>query len=142
MRGDFKEYLTQLYQCIPQYIFDIAALVLLIGAILSLLIWGFSKGWRKICFLLLIEYLALIYCSTIVFRRTIENLPVKIIPFDRYEKLLNGTSERIEPELIMNVLVLKLMTKVPNGKLIWTMRKRFFWAKTCLSILMSLVQTR
>lgn len=128
MREALKEYLAQLYQCIPQYIFDIAAMVMVIGALLALLIWGFSKGWRKISFLLLVEYLALIFCSTVIFRRTIKNLPVKVIPFERYEKVLNGASEHLEPELLMNVLVF-----IPLGLLIAAAFKGIKWWQALLA---------
>lgn len=124
MREEYKDYLVQLYQCIPHYIFETLAIVLIIGMALVLLLWGLSKGWRKICVLLLIEYIVLIYCSTVVFRRTIENLPVKLIPFDRYANVLNGTSGHIEPELLMNVLVF-----IPVGLLIIKAFKEIKWWK-------------
>lgn len=134
MREEFKEYLAQLYQSIPQCIFDTAALVLVIGVLLALLIWGFSKGLRKISALLLIVYIVLIYCSTVIFRRTIENLPVKLIPFEKYVKVLNGTSEHIEPELLMNVLVF-----IPVGLLIATAFKVIKWWKALFAgIILSL----
>lgn len=128
MREEFREYLSLLYQCIPQCVFDTAGVVFIIGAVLILLIWGFSKGWRKIGALLLVEYLALIYCSTLAFRRTIENLPVKIIPFERYANVFNGTREHLEPELLMNVLVF-----IPVGLLAATALKCIKWWQALLA---------
>lgn len=127
MREEIKAYLVQQYQGIPQYVFEIAGLVFVVGSLLILLLWGFPKGWRKTGLLLLVEYLGLIYCSTIVFRRTIENLPVKIIPFERYAKVINGTRDHVEPELLMNVLVF-----IPVGLLLATTFKDIKWRQTLL----------
>jgi len=116
---DYKEYLSLLFLQIPEFVFEGALSIFVLGSV-----WAFSflkvrKSLRFIANLLLIEYLFLVYCSTVLFRDTKEASLYKPISFDIYRNLFVGY---VAPETFFNVLFF-----VPIGLLLCGAAKWMKW---------------
>lgn len=116
---DYKTYLSLLFQRIPEYIFEGALSIFVIGIVIAFSFLKVRKGLRVIVNLLLIEYLFLIYCSTVIFRDTKDASLYKPISFDIYKDLFVGD---VAPETFFNVLFFVLI-----GLLLWTAAKWMKW---------------
>ena len=122
MKEEYKAYLTLLYQKIPDYAYEGGIALLMIGTVLILSFGGLRKGWRYVSGLLLVEYIALIYCSTVIFRGTNGSPYVKHASIENYKKIVAGGNIYIHPEMLMNVLVF-----VPLGVLCCMVFKWLKW---------------
>lgn len=107
------DYATLLINMIPSSIYEGLLAVFCVGTVLIFAIYEFRNGWRKVAGLLLIEYLFLIFCSTVFFRDV--SADYNFTPFWSYLAILDGRKELI-PENIMNVVVF-----VPIGMLMGVM---------------------
>lgn len=105
MREDYLEYLSQLYQRIPEPVYIGGLLLLLICSVLILSCVGVSKGGRLVIRLLLFEYIALIYCSTVIFRTPVKNSELRQASIHNYVKIFEGNGFYIHPEMFMNFFV-------------------------------------
>lgn len=119
---DYKEYLTLLFQRIPEYVYEGALSILLVGIVLAFSFLRVKKGLRVIANLLLIEYVFLIFCSTVIFRDIKESSLYKPISFDNYKTTFEGGGMHVEPEIFFNVLFF-----VPIGILFYGASKCFRW---------------
>ena len=81
---------------------------------MSFCIWGFRKGWRKVGLLLLVEYVFLLYCSTVFCRDVDPEIGHNFHPFWSYRAILDG-KDVLLAENFMNVMVF-----VPVGILLGT----------------------
>ena len=99
MMEEFKQYIISLYQDIPQEVYEGLLSVLCVGTTLFIAWKGFKTGLRYSAFLLLVEYVFLLFCSTVIFRTPGETRHYDFHPFWSYDR----------PELlienIMNVVV-------------------------------------
>ena len=139
MKEEFKEYLFQLCQCIPVYIWQCILVLFVVGTALIFHVHGFLRGYRKVGILVLIEYLLLVLCSTVVFRKANDITLVEAFPFERYKELIEG-GKHIEPDLFMNILVF-----VPVGLLAKLSFKGLKWWQAlllgfCLSFTIEVLQ--
>lgn len=66
----FLEYINNLYKDVPSWIYEGLLSVFSLGAVLMLAFYGLKKGGRYTIWLLLVEYVILIFCSTVLFRTT------------------------------------------------------------------------
>lgn len=112
MKEEYKEYLALLYNRIPEPVYVGLVSILVIGALFMFWTVGLKKGKRVVMTLLLIEYVSLIYCSTVIFRNTNSASKYKSTSLDNYKEAIVGGSY-IAPESLMNVLVF-----IPLGILI------------------------
>ena len=93
MSDEFKQYIISLYQDIPQEVYEGLLSIFCIGLVVFVAWKGFKTGLRYSVALLLIEYIFLIFCSTVFFRTTSELRKYDIHPFwsyDRPELLVEG----------------------------------------------------
>jgi glycopeptide antibiotics resistance protein len=96
---EFKQYAISLYQDIPQEVYEGLLSIFCVGTVL-LLVWkGFKTGLRYSVALLLIEYIFLIFCSTVIFRATGKTRQYDFHPFWSYSR------PDLLVENIMNVVV-------------------------------------
>ena len=99
MQGEFKQYIISLYKDISQEVYEGLLSVLCVGTTLFIAWKGFKTGLRYSAFLLLVEYVFLLFCSTVIFRTPGETRHYDFHPFWSYDR----------PELlienIMNVVV-------------------------------------
>lgn len=123
MKEEFLSDWNSLWIDIPMWIYETGFLVLLVG----LVIWSWTRGTRKglkyVLVLLLIEYVLLIYCSTVFFRNT-GKLQYDFIPFWSYRDYFNGVNRRLLAENIMNMVVF-----VPVGMLTGVAFRGMTWKK-------------
>lgn len=103
--GMFEEYLTGLFKDVPCYVYDGMIVVFALGAIALFVVKKPKNGWRWIAGLLLLEYVALIYCSTVVFRMSGSETGYNFMPFWSYGAILRDEDCRLLPENVMNVVV-------------------------------------
>ena len=81
MRELFVKYIIDLYQDVPAGVYEGLLSVFCLGAVVQIVIKGFSKGVKFSAGLLAIEYVLLIYCATFVFREYSENVRHNFTPF-------------------------------------------------------------
>lgn len=92
-----------------------------------LLVWkGFKTGLRYSAALLLVEYIFLIFCSTVIFRSTGETRQYDFHPFWSYQAIQDGREDLLA-ENIMNVVVF-----IPVGLLLGIAFKQVTWWKALL----------
>ena len=99
MREQFRQYIINLYQDIPQEVYEGLLSVFCLGVVVFIAWKGFKTGLRYSVALLLIEYIFLIFCSTVFFRTTSELRKYDIHPFWSYDR------PELLVENIMNVVV-------------------------------------
>ncbi len=114
MKGLFWQYLLELYQDVPQDVYNSLLLVLLLG-VLIIVIKDCRNRWRIIARLLLILFIIVLYCSMVIFRPYSMNIGHNFFPFWSYCSILRGEGPRLLLENIMNVVVF-----IPVGLLIGT----------------------
>ena len=112
MRVQFKQYILHLYQDVPTEVYEGILSLFCIGGVVGFVIFGWSRGWRKVVGLLLAEYVFLIYCSTIIYRGVSEEIGYNYNLFWSYVAIQDGRNDLI-PVNIMNVVVF-----VPVGLLL------------------------
>ncbi len=140
MSEEYIEYLSQLYERIPKYVYEGGVAILVLCAVLILFIVGFKKGWRLVVRLLLFEYCTLIYSSTVIFRTSVKNTEIKQAFFRNYVNIFEKGRFYIHPEMLMNVLVF-----VPLGILLCAAFRGIKWWQSlllgmCFSISIELLQ--
>ena len=121
MREQFRQYIINLYQDIPQEVYEGLLSVFCLGVVVFIAWKGFKTGLRYSVALLLIEYIFLIFCSTVFFRTTSELRKYDILPFWSYDR------PELLVENIMNVVVF-----VPVGLLLGIAFKQMTWWKAFL----------
>jgi len=126
MRDLFKQYIISLYQDIPQEVYEGLLSVFCIGVVLFVAWKGFKIGVRYSANLLLMEYIFLIFCSTVFFRATGETRQYDFHPFWSYRAIQEGMADLL-PENIMNVVVF-----IPVGLLLGMAFKQMTWWKSIL----------
>lgn len=99
MRDEFERYIISLYKDIPQEVYEGLLSIFCVGTVL-LLVWKeFKTGLRYSAALLLVEYIFLLFCSTVIFRATGETRQYDFHPFWSYDR------PELLVENIMNVVV-------------------------------------
>lgn len=104
MKELFGQYLTKLYQDVPQEVYVGLLALFCFGAVIIIACCGLKHGWRKIVGLLLAEYVFVIYCSTVIFRTAADGNGHEFEPFWSYKAIENGRVELLA-ENMMNVVV-------------------------------------
>ena len=121
MREQFKQYIISLHHDIPQEVYEGLLSIFCIGVIL-LVVWkGIKTAPRYSAALLLIEYTFLLFCSTVVFRKTGDTSRYDFHPFWSY----NDSSLFVEN--VMNAVVF-----VPVGLLLGIAIKNIRWGLVLL----------
>ena len=117
MKELFRQNLIDLYQSLPQEVYEGLLSVFFLGVVVIIVFKGFRKGWRYVAGLLLTEYIALLYCSMVIFRAYSEDAGHDFTPFWSYTAIQEGRIDLI-PENVMNVVVF-----VPVGVLLGSLLK-------------------
>ena len=99
MQDEFKQYIISLYKDIPQEVYEGLLSVFYLGVVLFIAFKGVRIGLRWSSVLLLIEYIFLLFCSTVIFRPTGETRQYDFHPFWSYDR------PELLVENIMNVIV-------------------------------------
>ena len=112
MREQIIDYVVSLYRDIPMAVYEGLLSVLCLGVVVIIVCYGLKRGWRKIAGLILVGYVFVIYCSTVLFRTAADGNGHEFRPFWSYEAIQDGRSELLV-ENIMNVIVF-----IPVGMLL------------------------
>jgi glycopeptide antibiotics resistance protein len=126
MREQFRTYIVSLYQNIPTEVNEGLLSVFCLGLVVFIAWKGFKIGLRYSVALLLIEYIFLIFCSTVFFRTTSELRKYDFQPFWSYKAIQDGREDLLA-ENIMNVVVF-----VPVGLLFGIAFKQMTWWKALM----------
>ena len=126
MRDEFERYIISLYQDIPQEVYEGLLSIFCIGLVVFVAWKGFKTGLRYSAILLLVEYIFLIFCSTVIFRSTGETRQYDFHPFWSYKAIQEGREDLLA-ENIMNVVVF-----IPVGLLLGIAFKQVTWWKALL----------
>ncbi len=121
MREQFRQYIINLYHDIPQEVYEGLLSVFCIGLVVFVAWKGFKTGLRYSAILLLVEYVFLLFCSTVIFRATGETRQYDFHPFWSYSR------PDLLVENIMNVVVF-----IPVGLLLGIAFKQTTWWKDLL----------
>lgn len=113
-------YFERLVNDIPQYVYEGLLAVLCIGAVSLLVCKGINSA-RGISKMLLIEYIFIVYCMTVIFREDNEDRKFDFTPFWSY-----GRPDLLT-ENIMNIIVF-----LPVGLLLGFAIKCMTWWKVLL----------
>ena len=121
MREQFRQYIINLYQDIPQEVYEGLLSVFCLGVVVFIAWKGFKTGLRYSAILLLVEYVFLIFCSTVIFRATGEISKYDFHPFWSYDR------PELLVENIMNAVVF-----IPVGLFLGIAFKQKTWWKALL----------
>lgn len=99
------EYLKDLINDIPYEVYILAFVTFCAGAAMFLDIKGWRKGIHYSLLLLLVEYIILIYCSTVFFRDIREEHAYNFTPFWSYREIAKNNTSILLAENIMNIVV-------------------------------------
>lgn len=121
MQEELRQYIISLYKNIPQEVYEGLLSVFCLGEILFVAIKGVRTGFRWSSVLLLIEYIFLLFSSTVIFRPTGETRQYDFHPFWSYDR------PELLVENIMNVVVF-----IPVGMLLCVAFKQMSWWKALL----------
>ena len=119
MKEQFRQYIINLYHDIPQEVYEGLLSIFCIGLVVFIVWKGFKTGLRYSATLLLIEYIFLLFCSTVIFRTTGATRQYDFHPFWSYDR------PDLLIENIMNVIVF-----IPVGMMLGSLlRVKGSWAK-------------
>jgi len=121
VQDEFKQYIISLYKDIPQEVYEGLLSVFCLGVVLFIAFKGVRTGFRWSSVLLLIEYIFLLFCSTVIFRPTGDTRQYDFHPFWSYDR------PELLVENIMNVVVF-----IPVGLLLGSAFKQMTWWKALL----------
>ena len=105
MADEYTEYLSILDRSIPDEVYEGLLSLLAIGVVVILAIKGLKNGWRSVSIWTLVEYVFLIFCSTLFLRVTNEFRKYNFRPFWSYEKCFQDGVFHLDPEIVLNILV-------------------------------------
>ena len=126
MREQFRTYIVSLYQNIPAEVYEGLLSVFCLSLVLLLGFCGIKRGLRYTSGLLMVEYVFLIFCSTVIFRIVGETRQYDFQPLWSYQAIQEGREDLLA-ENIMNVVVF-----IPVGLLLSIAFKQVTWWKALL----------
>ena len=139
MKNVFVDFIIDLYNEVPLFVYGGLLLVFFIGVFIVIRHFGYKRGLYYTYRLLLTEYIFFILCSTILLRSYNGYHAYEFRPFWSYKAIIEGRTDLL-PENVMNVLVF-----VPVGLLIGCGFRGLNWWKTmliglCVSALIEAMQ--
>ncbi len=126
MYEEFQRYIVSLTQSIPICVYQGLLAILCIGMVALIAIKGIRTCWKQISILILIEYVFVIFCSTVLFREYAASSGHNFSIFWSYKAILEGESYYIA-ENIMNVV-----TFIPVGLLLPCAFRHIKWWQIAL----------
>ena len=140
MIASLSQYIEGLFQTIPFYIYVGLVSLFCLGVIFFIVFYGARKVAKLTSILFMLEYLSLLFFSTVLFRPINDNSRYNFQPFWSYSKLINGECSLPSPDLVMNLMIL-----IPIGALLGFAFKKMRWWKVfliggCISLLIECMQ--
>ncbi len=139
IRNLFISYFHEMMDDVPLYVYEALLSVFCIAVTFELAIRGFKYCVRKVGVVLLMEYMFLIFCATVIFRSESIDRAYELTPFWSYTAIHHGVRSLI-PETVMNVVMF-----VPIGLLVGLLYYSISWRKVlaiglCLSLSIETLQ--
>lgn len=122
----FADYISRLADDVPHVVYEGTISVFCIGLVVFMAWKGFRIGLRYSLRLLLVDYIFLIFCSTVFCRATNEIRKYDFHPFWSYRAIQDGMVDLL-PENVMNVVVF-----MPVGLLLGAAFRNMTWWKALL----------
>ena len=127
-RGDFveafSEYWNSLWRDIPHDVYVAMLILLCVGVLFLIGLYGLRKGLDYSFRLMFVEYAFLLYASTVIYRVAMSERMYNLTPFWSYRAIMERGESQLLPENIMNVLVF-----VPIGVLVGVAFRDMIWKK-------------
>lgn len=98
------DYIGRLFNAIPIYIYEGLVSVFFICLFVSTALLGWKKGVKLTLIALCVEYIFLVYCSTVIYRSLSNVTGIDLTPFRTYILYKSGCDFFLS-EAIMNVVV-------------------------------------
>ena len=105
MEKVFWSYFVILSNDVPTYIYESLFYLLCLVSVIAIALKGWKKGLLMSSRFALVEYVFLIYCSTVLFREVNEEYEYHFKPFWSYAAYDSVDRPDLLPENIMNVVV-------------------------------------
>lgn len=118
---EFIGYWESLWRDVPHDVYAGCFSILCICVVLLVVKKGLKEGLRRTGYILLLEYIFVIYCSTVISRHTLQEVQYNLIPFWSYLASAREDSDRLLVENVMNAMVF-----VPVG-ILWGYVSRKGW---------------
>lgn len=132
MKDLFVTYVDNRFQDVPWYVYLSLMLIFCLGAVVLAYHYGIKRSLRYSSRLLCVEYVFLLFSSTVLFRTYSERRVHEFQPFWSYSAIMDG-KEYIIPQIILNVAVF-----VPVGFLLGCgFRKIKWWQATLIGLFVS-----
>lgn len=130
----FREYLDKLINSIPHQVYILALVIFCILLVALIGYFGWKRGVRYSLGILLLEYIVLIYSSTVFFRKISEAREFNLTPFWSYSQT------KLFVENLMNVVIF-----MPIGLLLVCVFRSMNWKRVlmiglCLSVGIEVLQ--
>ncbi len=140
MGEDLKRYCLQMINEIPHEVYMAMLIVLCVGALILIGLCGVKKGIFNSLRLIFVEYVFLLYASTVIFRAVMSIRKYDFTPFWSYRAIMDGSEPQLLSENIMNVAVFVLV-----GVLAGVMFRGMNWTRVlvigmCLSVGIEVLQ--
>lgn len=119
-------YSQELINQVPQYVYEGAGSILCIGLVIFVALKGWRTGLRYTLVLLLIEYLFLLFCSTVICRNPLLERKYDFQLLWSYKAIGEGQTVLLS-ENVMNVLAF-----IPIGLVLGIAFKQMTWWKALL----------
>lgn len=136
----FHVYMSIIKKGVSKEFFIVLLMILCIATVMSLFYGRKKRGFHTFIFVVLIEYITLIYCYTVFFRKYSNNSGLKLIPFWSYNTEATSLHSAIFIENVMNILIF-----VPIGFLLGCVNKDIGWKRVmvitvCISASIEILQ--
>lgn len=127
MKEIWDKYLIVLYEGVPTAVYVGMLLVFCLFVVTYFILNGFKEGYRIIAKMALAEYVLLLFCSTVFFRKSVEIPEYNFHPFWSYEASQQDGMNYLLAENAMNVVAF-----MPIGALLCGAFQSMTWWKAAL----------
>ena len=124
MGKELKIYCFNQINEVPHEVYMALLFFFCVGLIILIVRFGLHRGLGLSMRLLLVEYVFLLYASTVFFRTMSEERECEFIPFWSYRAIMDGSEPQLLSENIMNIMVF-----IPVGVLSGVVFQGMNWKK-------------
>lgn len=127
MINGYIKYISSCFQIVPTGVSIGMLVIFCFGSVFLLAFLGFKNGVKWSAGLLLLEYLALLFFLTVLFRSVRDERTFNLMPFWSYHVVRRGKHALLLTQIIMNVVAF-----IPIGLLLGCAFDRMKWWKVLL----------
>lgn len=122
MNGELNNYCLRLINDVPHEVYVVMLIALCVGTLLMMGLSGFRNGIFYSLRLLFVEYVFLLYASTVIYRIVKGVRKYDFTPFWSYRAIMDGSEPQLLSENLMNVVVF-----IPVGLLLGLSSRSMTW---------------